>query len=90
MECAELWNTYTNLKLKYRVAATSKARPDDSILMGLSRACDEAQRALRQHELTHNPGPREAEPQSEPSPSAAPQLSHGRTGVILLPAAAVR
>jgi hypothetical protein len=90
MECAELWNTYTNLKLKYRVAATSKIRPDDSILMGLSRACDEAQRALRQHELTHKPARQEPEPQSEPSPAAAPQLSHSRTGAILLPAAAAR
>ena len=84
MECNDLYNNFTSLKLKYRVAATAKVRPDDAILAALKRSCDDAQRALLQHESLHNPSRQEPKPE----PAAAPRFDRPRAGAaILLPAA---
>jgi len=54
IECAQLWNLYTNLTLKYRIALGSPAgriAADD--LNELRYASEVAQRTFKEHELTH-------------------------------------
>jgi len=57
IECTQLWNLYTNLMLKYRIAlGASAGRISADDLNELRYAGEVAQRTFKEHELTHAAG----------------------------------
>jgi hypothetical protein len=85
IECTQLWNVYTNLRIKYRMAIAAPAgRIADDYLDKLRAASELAQNAFQEHELGHHSKPRVTETKTPPP---APEKRDRQNGAILLPAA---
>ena len=84
IECTALWDDYTNLRFKYRIAMAAGAGrvPADDI----NKLCDAselARRVFQEHKMTHDPKPRVVQSKL---PNAADER-HRPTTAILLPSA---
>jgi len=85
IECTQLWNLYTNLRIKYRIAIAAPAgRIADDYLDKLRVASELAQKNFQEHELTHCSKPRVTKTEAVPR---APEMRDRQNGAILLPAA---
>ena len=82
IECTQLWNLYTNLRLKYRIALAALAgRIADDDLKKLRDAGEVAQRTLKEHEVTHAARHQVIATEA----SLAADMRDNRTRAILLP-----
>jgi hypothetical protein len=85
IHCTELWDVYTNLRFKYRIAvAVGKVSVDD--INALCDASELARRNFEEHKVTHNPAPRVIVTEA---PRAA-DIRPSQTTAILLPPATAR
>ena len=84
IECAKLWDDYTNLRFKYRIAmAVGAGRVFDDDINKLCDASELARRVFEEHKLTHEPKPRAG---ATEAPDAADKRNR-QTTAILLPSA---
>jgi len=84
MECTELWDVYTNLRFKYRIAmAVGARRVSDNNINKLRDASELARRTFDEHKMTHDPKPRVSATEA----THAVDKRHRQTTAILLPPA---
>ena len=82
IECAELWDVYTNLRFKYRIAMAAGMVSDEDINK-LRDVSELARRTFEEHKMTHDPKLRVS---ATEAPYAA-EKRHRQTAAILLPPA---
>ena len=84
IECNELWDVYTNLRFKYRIAMGARAgRVSDDDINKLCDASELAKRTFEEHKMIHDLKPRISAIEAR----HADDKRHRQTTAILLPPA---